>query len=77
MEIDAKLDKIQEDISSIKIHLGEYNVSLKDHIRRTELLEESIDPIKKHVAIVNFIGKIALAILASEIGWEIIKKMLE
>lgn len=61
---DQKLDKIVEDITIIKVTLGEQHVSLKDHIRRTNLLEAKLIPVEKHVNMVNgalkFIGILAM-----------------
>lgn len=75
MDMEQKIDKIQEDMSEVKVHLAQYNTLLDVHIKRTELLEQTVEPIKKHVAIVNFIGKVVLAALGTEIAWELIKRM--
>lgn len=54
------LDKIQEDISDLKIVSVKQEENLKEHIRRTELAEENIallrkevEPVKHHVAVIN------------------------
>ncbi len=44
MSIENKLDKIIEDITEIKVTQVEQHVVLKDHIRRTEILENAIKP---------------------------------
>lgn len=46
--IEDKVDKIIEKISSIDVTLAAQHVSLKDHIRRTEILEKEMKPVKKH-----------------------------
>lgn len=55
------------DVGEIKIVQAEQHIILKEHIRRTELLEADIKPVKKHVIMVEgalkFIG--LLGILAS------------
>jgi len=60
MDIDQKLDKILNDVGEIKVVQAAQHVTLQEHIRRTELLEEDIKPIKRHVwmteGIVKFIG---------------------
>lgn len=69
-----KLDKILEKIDKVESHVGgqaitlaKLTVSVEDHIRRTNLLEEDFKPVKKHVAMVEgalkFIG--LLGILAT------------
>lgn len=52
-ETDQKLDKIVENISEINITLGKQSVILEEHIRRTNLLEEKLVPIEKHVQMVH------------------------
>ena len=51
--IEIKIDKVVEHISSIDSTLAAQHISLKDHIRRTELLEKDVAPIKAHVAMVS------------------------
>lgn len=41
-----KTDKILERLNSIDIILAKQHVTLKEHIRRTEILEEAIRPSK-------------------------------
>ena len=41
--------KVVERLSSIEAHLGHYNASLDEHMKRTEMLEERFEPIEKHV----------------------------
>ena len=57
--IDAKLDKISDHIANIDVTLAKQEVSLSDHIRRTALLEEKLEPIEKHVTMVNGVLKFA------------------
>lgn len=58
--LEAKIDKMVEDISEIKITMAQNTASLETHIRRTEIAEEQIStikddikPIKSHVAFVK------------------------
>jgi archaellum component FlaC len=51
--IENKLDKVQDKIGAIDVTLASQHVSLVEHIRRTELLEKDVAPIKKHVAMVH------------------------
>ena len=44
--IEEKLDKIDERIDNIDKHLAVYNSELKFHIKRTDLLEQELQPIK-------------------------------
>ncbi len=51
--MEVKLDDISDHLSSIDVTLGAQHVSLRDHIRRTALLEKEIIPIKRHVNMVD------------------------
>lgn len=52
-KLEAKLDKMTDHLSAIDVTLAKQAVSLDVHIRRTELLEAELKPIKKHVDMVN------------------------
>lgn len=75
-EIRALLEVIREDIGDIKIVQAEQALTLRDHIRRTELNEAALEaqkkelaPLKTHVAVWGYVGKIlAGAVLAAMIG---------
>ena len=45
-KLNQKLDKIDQRIDSIDKHLAVYNSELKFHIKRTDILEEELKPIK-------------------------------
>jgi DNA repair ATPase RecN len=62
--IEEKLDKVQEDVSEIKVILARNTASLEEHMKRTAIAEErielvqeqmavQIEPIRKHVIMVN------------------------
>jgi hypothetical protein len=57
----AKLDSRLDDIHEVQI---KQQASLEEHIRRTSLLEEQMEPVRKHVYMVQgvgaFIGLLAL-----------------
>ena len=63
-----KVDKIDDKLDNIDTHLAIYNEQLKIHIKRTELLEEDVKPIKKHVAYVGAAFKIVGTAAAISIG---------
>jgi archaellum component FlaC len=50
--IESKLDATNSHLSSIDVTLASQHESLKYHIKRTELLEAELKPIKKHVDMV-------------------------
>lgn len=62
--IEEKLDDTNDHLASIDVTLAAQHVSLKEHIRRTTILEQEIRPIKKHVDMMNgalkLIGVLAL-----------------
>lgn len=59
-KIEEKVDKIGEQLGAIDKTLTAQHVVLKEHIRRTEILEADIAPLKKHVTMIEgalkFIG---------------------
>lgn len=65
--IEKKIDDSNEHLSSIDITLAEQHISLREHVRRTNLLEQEIRPIKVHVSRVEGALKL-LAIMASLIA---------
>ncbi len=77
-KIDLKFDKVIEDVNHIKIEQSEIKADVKYHIKRTDIAEENIqlvrkelEPIKKHVSMVNgalkligLVGVIATIVMA-------------
>jgi hypothetical protein len=47
--MESKIDKIDERLDSIDKTLAVNTESLKEHMRRTEMLENTVIPIKTHV----------------------------
>lgn len=64
--IEGKLDKVVDHIGSIDVTLAAQHVSLKEHIRRTEILEQELAPIKTHVNMIS--GALKLIGLLAAIG---------
>ncbi len=53
-----KIEKIDDRLNSIDLSLVRNTISLEDHIKRTNLLEDEIKPIKKHVLMVEAVLKL-------------------
>lgn len=51
--VEDKVDGIAKDVSAINSTLSAQHESLKEHIRRTELLEAELKPVKRHVDMVS------------------------
>lgn len=64
--MENKLDRIAERLSSIDGTLQAQHVSLAEHIRRTELLEDQIKPVERHVVMVQ--GALKLIGLMAVLG---------
>ena len=62
--IEAKLDKVTDRLSNIDSTLAAQHVSIAEHIRRTNLLENDLKPVKRHVTMVEgvlkFLGALAM-----------------
>jgi len=54
----SKIDKLDDRLDKIDIHLAEYNTQLKIHIKRTEILEQDVKPISEHVSMMKGAGKL-------------------
>lgn len=53
IRIEDKIDKVVEHLGSMDMTLAAQHESLKIHIKRSDLLEAQVEPIKKHVAMVS------------------------
>ena len=63
--IEAKVNKLDDKLDSIDVHLAVYNEQLKVHIKRTEMLEEDMQPIKQHVHEVSVMFKFLGFVMAA------------
>ena len=74
---DKRLERIENKIDVLVDKMGEQNatlaaqhISLKEHIRRTDLLEKQMEPVRIHVAnvqgILRFIGVLAMLAAIAE-----------
>ena len=63
-KIEIKLDKIVDKVTNIEVIMERNTNHLAEYMRRTELLEAQIEPIKAHVistqGVIKFIGLLAL-----------------
>ena len=66
MKADDKLDKIFDEVIELKMISIKQEENLREHMRRTELLEKEIRPIAKHVTMVK--GAAALIALLATIA---------
>lgn len=48
-EIAHKLDNLDTRLDNVDKHMAVYNEQLKEHIRRTNVLEEEFRPVRDHV----------------------------
>lgn len=63
----TKINKLDERMDESNIILAKQEVSLSEHIKRTNILEDKIEPVERHVQLVNSILKIigGIAVLMS------------
>lgn len=64
-KLDEKLDKIDGRLDALTVNLAENTASLKEHMRRTELLENQVKPIEAHVHLMNNAAKVASVLLGA------------
>lgn len=52
-KLEKKLDKVEDRLDTMDKTLVKQEENLKEHMRRTDLLEKDMQPVKKHVAMVH------------------------
>jgi hypothetical protein len=60
-----KIEKIDDKLDNIDNHLSIYNEQLKIHIKRTDLLEKDLQPIKAHVMQIQGVIKFITYLIAT------------
>lgn len=80
---DRRLDRIEDKVDSISDKLGATNEilaaqheSLKQHMRRSDLLEQAMKPLQKHVAMVDGALKLIGLLAAVAAIVELLLKLL-
>lgn len=61
--LEEKVDKLDTRLDSIDATLIKNTILLDEHIKRTNILEEELRPVKQHVTVVSFVSKALLAII--------------
>jgi hypothetical protein len=61
--MDNDLKDIHTELGKINLNLAVYNEQLKEHMRRTDILEKKLQPVETHVQRVN--GIIAFILFIS------------
>lgn len=81
MRIESKIDTLTEHVQEINITLAKQHVTLEEHQRRSaaneravELLEAKIEPLAKHVLMVNGVVKFIITLSAIAAIIEVFKK---
>ena len=65
IRIESKIDKVVDHLGSIDSTLAAQHESLKIHIKRSDLLEAQVEPLKTHVAMVAGALKLIGVIVAA------------
>lgn len=52
-KMDAKVDKIDDRLTSVDKTLIKQEMNLAEHMRRTDLLESDLKPVKRHVVMLE------------------------
>jgi len=64
-DVKDSLDRIEGRLDSLVVQGAEHGVILKEHIRRTELLEKTVEPLKDGFGKAKLIIYIVLALASS------------
>jgi hypothetical protein len=65
--LQEKLEKIDSRTDQQAVTLARLTATVEEHVRRTNLLEQKLEPIDKHVTMVQGVGK-SLLFLAGTAG---------
>ncbi len=63
-KIESKIDKLDEKLDRVEVTLAINTQSLVEHVRRTNALEDKLDPVEKHVNLTNAGLKILAGVFA-------------
>lgn len=63
-EMSRSLERLDVSVDSINLTLARQEVHLDNHIRRTQLLEEAMIPVREHVSRINTLMLLLGGILA-------------
>lgn len=64
LRIEGKVDKLDERLNNVDVHLAKYNSELEYHIARTTQIETELSPIVRHIEQVRGAVKLVSALLA-------------
>jgi chromosome segregation ATPase len=59
--IEDKLDKLDERLDAMSTTLAVNTESLKEHMKRTAIIEQELKPVKAHVQLMNALAKVSIA----------------
>lgn len=65
-KIEAKIDQLDSRLDNVDVTLVKQEAQLAEHIRRTNLLEASLQPVEDHVKYMN--GALKLITVTSTVG---------
>lgn len=75
--IELKLDDVADEQARMNVILGQQHISLKEHVRRSNLLEAQMKPLQKHVYMVEgffkYVGAIAVILGALATLFEVLR----
>lgn len=66
--IRAKVDRMDERLDSIDKTLTLNTQSLVEHVKRTNILEQKLEPVERHVALVNATAKVLSVLFSILLG---------
>ena len=71
--LEDKLEKLDERLDTISTTLAVNTQSLKEHMKRTEMLESELKPVKAHVQLMNALAKVGVAAIGA---YEVISRLI-
>jgi hypothetical protein len=58
-----KMEHLDTRLDSIDITMTRNTLSLEEHVKRTNMLEERMKPVEKHVEVMNALAKLSVGML--------------
>lgn len=75
--LDGKIDKMDTRLDSVDITLAKQSVILDEHVKRSNMLEAQMEPVKKHVTMVNgvlkFLGIVSILLGIATSGYKLLR----
>lgn len=71
--LEDKLDKVMDMQGEMNVTLAKQSVILEEHVKRTNILEEKLAPVEKHVSLMKSLMKIGGMALTGDFAMKLLQ----